>query len=106
MSRIIWEWFFGSSRKTQSFEQLDCNEAKSSLKEIIEIAKKHRLEAKWYLVEPRNYNLCKDIETKRLYWTVKYLLEVMQEDYITGTMGYIRIDDETKEIVSESYIPH
>jgi hypothetical protein len=102
----VWECLLDSRKVTPEFEEIDSSSGKLSVEEIMEIAVAFREEAGWWIVEPRHIWLCRENKTGKLIWSVEYLLEGMKEDYYIGTMGIIRIDDETSKIISKGYIPY
>lgn len=102
----IWDYLHDPMSAAPDIENLDASEGKLSIEEVRQIALEVKKKEAWFLVEPRHINLCRKTETGELFWSVIYLLEDAKEDYLTGTMGIVNIDDETGEIISKGYVPH
>jgi hypothetical protein len=87
-------------------EMVDSACGKMTEEEVLKIAvAAGEKDERWVDLVPRHVTLCRDGRTKRLIWSVEFLLNWIEEDYITGTIGAIDIDDETGEVVAKHYVP-
>jgi hypothetical protein len=78
------------------------------LKIAVAVAEKEAAEKEgpWAELVPRDVTFQRDGRTKRLIWSVRFLLNWVDGDYMHGPMGFITIDDETGEVISKDYSSH
>jgi hypothetical protein len=50
--------------------------------------------------------LWRNEETKRLIWSVEFMWNWVEEEYVTGAMGAVKIDDATGKILDKRGAPH
>lgn len=102
----IWDFLLSLTGEENADEVVDVTCGKITKEDALKIAlAAGEKDERWEGLAPGEVTLYRDGRTKRLIWGIRFLLNWIEEDYITGTMGFINVDDETGEVVSKTYLP-
>ena len=106
MPEKIWGYLLESVRVSPDVENLNTAEGNLSPEEVRAIALQVLDEQEWHLLEPRKFELIRDVKTGRRCRQITYFLKNIEEEYFTGTLAIVVVDDETGKVINKAYTPH